>query len=41
LILTLNLSKTEDVLIFQCLAAIPPLVLATVFLLRRIKREAE
>jgi O-antigen/teichoic acid export membrane protein len=41
LIVTLNLSKTVDVLIFQCLAAVPPMILATVLLLRRISREAE
>ena len=41
LLLTLNLSKTESVLIFSCLSPIPPTIVNTVLLLRRISREAE
>ncbi len=41
LLLSLNLSKTENVLIFSCLSAIPPTIVNAVMLLRRIKLEAE
>jgi len=41
LLLTLNLSKTENVLIFSCLATIPPTLVNTAILLRRIRLEAE
>ena len=41
LLLTLNLSKTENVLIFSCLTAIPPIIVNTLILLRRIRLEAE
>jgi len=41
LLLTLNLSKTENVLIFSFLATIPPTLVNTAILLRRIRLEAE
>ena len=41
LLLSLNLSKTENVLIFSCLAAIPPAIITSVMLLRRINLEAD
>jgi O-antigen/teichoic acid export membrane protein len=41
LLLSLNLSKTESVLIFSCLSTIPPTIINTVLLLRRISHEAE
>jgi O-antigen/teichoic acid export membrane protein len=41
LLLTLNLSKTENVLLFSCLTAIPPIIVNTLILLRRIRLEAE
>jgi len=41
LILSMDLSKTENVLIFGCLAQIPPAIVNTVMLLRRIRLEPE
>jgi O-antigen/teichoic acid export membrane protein len=41
LLLTLNLSKTENVLIFSCLTAIPPTIVNFIILLRRIELETE
>jgi hypothetical protein len=41
LLLTLNLGKTEDVLIFSCLGPIPPTLIGAFMLLRRIREEPE